>query len=618
MKRFMIVVFLFLSVSVLSARQENRTVPISSDAYRIISVGELRGIIETQSDVRPYSLGKVLELLDEIKGSGLVSPEERSVIESVVSELQLSFGGRSADSITGLFKEGSFRVVDEEKFFILGGGRIHSVQTIGTNGAFDSRNGIQAYISGDIGKSFSFSMDIGLIADHLDHRAMLATDFTTDIEGWYMDIFNGGGGLYKSPFRSDFDDFVSALKGFFGFGYSLSPEIGTSLLDGKISARFASTKRDWGPGQNNLVLSGSARSFDAIEVQYTPTSRFLFSVLVGSLGKAWVELEGEPVPVGDREMHSDVYDNNISIQRIEVGLTDSFKASIYESVVWRKRAELAYWNPLSVYMYAQNYLGDFDNVLAGMDFSYTIKGFGRIYFGFAFDEFNKTSLKTIFTAARNIMAFQGGALFSVPWLPFGRLAVQVTYIPPFFGPHYLYAQNPWGTGLYGSAYVNKGQAISYPLYPDSLELLLRYEATLPADISLEITVKDQMRSAQYSVTESGTGLDDYMRYSIEYEDRQFFSYLWNNIVDLEVKGTKAFEDIPLKLSFGIQCIVDARRSLSFNDNVRHYPLNPAAGDNECAYEDPDHLFNPGNGTIIDDDWVCDLRLAASIGVSVYY
>ena len=619
-KRIVIIVLILISVSALFARQENRTVPFTSEAYRVISVAEIRGIIPIQPDVKPYSFGRVKELLNEIKGSDLVSQQERSTIDRILAELGRGFGEDHADSFSSILKKGSFGIVDEDTIFLLGGGKLQSTQTLSSKGAFDSRNKIQAYISGDFGKSFSFSMNIGLLVDHLDHRAMLATDFTTDIEGWYMYVFSGGGAADKSPFNTDFDDFKTALKEFFGVGYFMSPEMGSSLFDGKLAVRLTSTKRDWGPGTNNLGLSGSARAFDAVEIHFNPATKFSFSVMVGSLGKAWVELENEPIPVGDREMHSDIYDNNFSIQRIEVGLFEGFKASIYESVVWRKRAELAYWNPFTIYMYAQNYLGDFDNVLAGMDFSYIIKGVGKLYFGFAFDEMNKTNPKVILTAARNIISLQGGAVFSIPGFSFNKITVQGTYIPPFFGPHYLNKENPWGSGIYGTAYVNKGQGLSYPLNPDSLELLIKYETNLPNGISLSLTAKDQMRSAQYSVnTESGTGLNDYMRYSLEYENKQFFKYIWNNIADIEIRGSKTFENYPITVTAGIQCIVDSRRDYSFNETVKYYPLDPAAGDNEKAYDEgPSHLFNPGAGTIMGSEWVTDFRFIGSIGFSLFY
>ena len=84
------------------------------------------------------------------------------------------------------------------------------------------------------------------------------------------------------------------------------------------------------------------------------------------------------------------------------------RLAIFESVVYRKRFELAYLNPLSIYMFAQNYIGDFDNVLAGVDISYTLNGVGRIYLALSCDEFERIVPSVFFSWARNIVAIQGG------------------------------------------------------------------------------------------------------------------------------------------------------------------------------------------------------------------
>ena len=191
-------------------------------------------------------------------------------------------------------------------------------------------------------------------------------------------------------------------------------------------------------------------------------------------------MKGEADPIGDKELHSNTFDNNFSIQRIEIEPLSGFKAAIFESVVWRKRFELAYLNPLCVYMFTQNYIGDFDNVMAGLDFSYTWNGIGRFYAALALDEFNSLNGGKVLSSARNIIALQAGMEVAVPFGYFGKITVQGTYIPPFFGSHYTYrgSENPWGSSSMATAYVNKGGTLSYPLYPDSMELLVSFYASL--------------------------------------------------------------------------------------------------------------------------------------------
>lgn len=620
---------------------DNLSIQLDSDVYRIISVAEIRGIIPAQSDVKPYNLSLVRSLLNEISASELTSNAEKSAIETILYELNRSYGGSKPKQVKNVIKNGYINVIDTDYAKLNIGAKLMTKETFSFSGAFDSRNKMLFYLTGDVLSKLSFNMNLGLLIDKLDHNAFLLTDFTSENEGVYMHIFGGGGGAVdESPFTNP------AI----GTGWQMAPEVGTSLWDGKFTARFASIKRDWGPGSNNIGLSGSARSFDAVEFQFAPSSKFRFSVLVGSLGDSYVQIKGEAPALSDK-FHENKYDNNFSLQRVELNLFKRFRFSIYESVIWRKRAELAYWNPFTVYMFAQNALGDFDNVLAGIDTSYTIKNVGKLYFAFAFDEIHELSLKRLLTAARNIIALQGGAEFNIPWASFGKLTLQVTYIPPFFGTHYptqVQSINECKCGecrseeckckeckckesenkiypndIYASAYVNKGQPLSYPLNPDSIEFLLKYETTLPYGISLAFIAKDQMRSAQYStdsydVKGKGTGFNDYMRYSLDYEDKDFFNYIWNNIVDLEITGRKTMRNFPLTIKVGLQCIIDSRRDYILSkDDVKNYPPSGAA-DNENTYNEADQKFNLGNGTTMGNNWNTTTRFCCSIGVEIFY
>ena len=617
-----ILFFLILSVMIVFsafATFDNLSVPLDSDIYRIISVAEIRGIIPAQSDVKPYSLGLVRSLLNEISASELTSNAEKSAIKTILAELNRTYGGSKPKQFKDVIKNGYINIIDTDYAILNVGAKLMTKETFSFSGAFDSRNKMLFYLAGDVLSKLSFNMNLGLLIDKLDHNAFLLTDFTSENEGVYMHIFGGGGGAVdESPFTDP------AI----GTGWQMAPEVGTSLWDGKFTARFASIKRDWGPGLNNIALSGSARSFDAVELQFAPFSKFRFSVLVGSLGDAYVQIKGEAPTLSDK-FHENKYDNNFSLQRVELELFKGFRFSIYESVVWRKRAELAYWNPFTVYMFAQNALGDFDNVLAGIDTSYTIKNVGKLYFAFAFDEIHELSLKRLLTGARNIIALQGGAEFNIPWTAFGKLTLQATYIPPFFGTHYptqvqsIKEDEIYPNDIYASAYVNKGQPLSYPLNPDSIEFLLKYETTLPYGISLAFIAKDQMRSAQYStdsyyVEGKGTGFNDYMRYSLDYVDKDFFNYIWDNILDLELTGKKTLKIFPLTVRFGIQCIIESKRSYTPNSKVIHYEIKPDNGDNELTYDDKDHKFNPGDGTIMGNDWNTGVRFCCSVGFEIFY
>ena len=123
-----------------------------------------------------------------------------------------------------------------------------------------------------------------------------------------------------------------------------------------------------------------------------PVSWFRYDVLTGSLGNVSLDsVFGVEWPAESMDAKNGKYSNNFSMHRVEVGPFAGVKFGIWESVVWRKRFEISYLNPFAIYMFAQNALGDYDNVLAGFDLSYTLAGIGRFYAALAMDELNNFS-----------------------------------------------------------------------------------------------------------------------------------------------------------------------------------------------------------------------------------
>ena len=140
-----------------------------------------------------------------------------------------------------------------------------------------------------------------------------------------------------------------------GFGNSTSsyPEVTASFFDSRLQIRFASIPRDWGPGANNLFLSGSARPFDAVDAKFSFTPRLRMDFVAGSLGVFSLKtIDGEEVWPSDS---TDVartlrkYQTNYSAHRIEWDVTSRLRLSASEGVVYRRRLVFGYLNPFSVY-----------------------------------------------------------------------------------------------------------------------------------------------------------------------------------------------------------------------------------------------------------------------------
>ena len=602
-KSFFLIIILLIPLLVFG--KSFHSVPLDSEAYRIIDVAENRGIIQTQNEVKPYDLDTVVTLLETIASSN-ISEEERNTIEHIIEGFEYSYGYQETKSFIDILSNGSISFSSSNPLKV--GGIVTTAQTVGykqeDGKILDSRNGMTAYVRGDIADVLSYDLNFKINADRIDPNAFLPTELLYTTEGFYLNPFDGGSTLIKLP------------DGHFFLGYEAFPELSTKILD-IVSIRFGAVNRDWGPGKGNIALSASARVMDGLEFTLTPTPWFSYSVMTASLGLSSLqEVNGIKWPSENMEEKEGAYFNNFNIHRVELGPFSGFKFSIWESVVWRKRFELSYLNPLSIYMFSQNSLGDYDNMLAGFDITYTIPGFGTIYGAISFDELN--SVKKIFSCPRNMLAYQLGGKFSIPIASFSMLQLQATYIPAFFGAHYPTSKPVFGEEVkYTTAYVNKGQNIGYPVNPDTLEFLASFETTLTDGWNLSLLVKDQLRSAQYAVEDSGTDILDYMVYRgyqnnkvglWGYYPRDFFGNIWNNIFDVEIDVEHEMENIPIAISFGIQGILETSRPFT-------QEMIPAYLEENKKKGWPDYY--PGKITAW-GEWNSVFSINAKIGISVYY
>ena len=605
MKRFFAVLLVAVVCGVLFSTQFH-SVPLDNEAYRVIELGELRGIIEPQTDVKPYNLNTVRRLLGVMRNSNSVSSSEKACIDEILASFDSQYGledgsvSQKDKSTIGFFRSSSgFGTTTL-------GGNVSSVQIAGLGGkgkkVFDSRNSLTAYINGNLFNAVSYDLNFKLNLDRIDPNAYLPTELLFSTDGFYMDLFANGDRLKSLP------------DGRIFLGIEAFPEISTSIRD-VVSMRIGAVKRDWGPGVNNFAVAGSARVFDGFELSLTPATWFSYSVMTASLGQASLDsVNGIEWPSESMDKKTGKYSNNISMHRVEIGPFYGVKFGVWESVVWRKRFELSYLNPLAIYMFSQNSLGDYDNVIAGLDFSYTNPRIGELYGAFSFDELY--SFSKPFSCARNIIALQAGAKFSLPFGNFSELRTQVTYVSAFFGTHYEDKAKLFADVPYTTAYVNKGQNIGYPLNPDSLELLLAFDTTIDGGWKLSSAVKDQMRSAQYATKKTGTDILTFMNYGVfdvfdgekwgQYYNRDFFGNIWNNIVDVELKIEKSFPTrIPMSIVLGLNGIIETSRS--FEPEV--IDVNE---DGKVVYK-----YNPGR-ILSWGDWVTDFTMNLKVGVKLAY
>ena len=226
-----------------------------------------------------------------------------------------------------------------------------------------------------------------------------------------------------------------------------------------------------------------------------------------------------------------------SIHRIELFPFDWLYLSPWESVVYAKRLELSYLDPLFPFFFGQQLGGDIDNLALGGDVAVTIAPFARVYVSLFIDEISFVPLSTFFTRPNNQYAWQVGVKVPLPWPAWSLFVFQYTKIEPYTYTHYLQTVPQYTTPI-DISYTNDGENIGYHLPPNSDEFLVRLSAHPAPRLSA---------MAQYQLIRHGTGLlslgqiegdiNKPIDYSLSYPRKDFLHdgiYEWIHIARLDL------------------------------------------------------------------------------------
>jgi len=585
-------IIVFITVSMAPVHSVSQlSVPLGHRVYTVLQSAELRNLISPLPSARPYSTAFIIEQLESIPTSS-ISHNEQNEIEYLISGFAQN--KKHTEKITDMLATGSYQSYSERFNVLLEVGATAATQTtalLSDMEHIDSRNYVQPYIRADINDMLSFTMNVALSVDKLDSYPFLDGDFSIPCEGFYMDFLNGG----SKPSSIPMDQFYS--------GFNFHPEIALSLWDGLLDIRWGAVNRDWGVGANNLMLSAQAAPFEGVEGLLNLTDWLRISFITGSLGGFalgdGIENSGAFFP---QTLHSTEFNNNFSANRVEINLPGNITFGIYESVIWIKRFEIGYLNPFAVLMLQQSTMGDFDNVLAGLDFQWRLPGI-RFYGSLASTEMNSISPDNFFSFYRNILGYQGGVDVDIPLGSFSKFTFQYTKLSPFFYTHYPiteqifegyeeitageydaetdiitteggtshYYTPVYSTNVIQTSYVNKGFSLGYPIYPNSDEFLISGRVGISPSLNAFLTFKYQRHSAQYgyeidmSVNERYRDMDDIGL-------KNFSDYLFEQTVSLELGASKTFEKLPVTLYGSYRIGAETDRALDTSEDFNHYPV----------------------------------------------
>jgi hypothetical protein len=422
-------------------------VDIADPVYRVIDICSMRGVIGPLSGVKPYSRRDIRGYIEK----ALLSRERFSAAEAETLEGMLR---RLSDGTAAVWLNAA------------GGSDFRA--DISNPQAMHSSSTMEGEAGGRLGGGISYRVSLTGFLDKVDPRAYAPYTFTKLWDGFHV---------WSENDRVLVSD---GINGHLNFGYSIGTELTADILDGAGSLSLSRQRREWGPGEGSLSLSETARPMEALSgrIGFAPWGTFHF--LIGNLGDWWNAAREQKM---------------LSLHRLELLPAEWLSLSAWESVVWAKRLELSYLDPLMSYFFGQQISGDLDNVALGGDVGVAIAPFARLYISVFIDEISFVPLETFFTRANNQYAWQIGAKAPLPLLPWAMVSLQYTKIEPYCYTHYEQSL-PQYTVPIDISYTNDAENIGYHLPPNSDELLFRLSA-LPLD-GLSVT-------AQYQLIRHGTG-----------------------------------------------------------------------------------------------------------------
>jgi len=558
--------------------QTHISVPLESPIYIILEQAQMRGLLGFQPGVKPYSRAKILLLIDEIlennenRRFGRLSDDERRILEQFKIDLNptrdgldlirgtisfdhiwndVYFSGEFGFGLDMTFAGSVFPVAGSYKF-----DGIDPVERNDINGWFDGASHPAKgdfysdvsinipYLSfiGDLGENLSYGLTlIGFIGK--SPRAVLGTYFNTDKtankdgEIYRKEFFNYSEPLAHFPFtyKKRWDSFTwpynnirtSGMEGWpngMSIGYTMMPELSGTFLNGHFIYRFARLDREWAgmTANGSLVLNQNAQPFLAIETVIQPFNWISISSLTGVLEYDSLIRYVNRKKETDLEKAAETFQNAFSIVMLELNYLNYFKFDIGSSVVWPKRFELGYLFPFADNLLYQNNIGDFDNMALFLNLQGQYPGLGKLWFSLFLDELSVADIKRSFELSRMLFAFQLGASFHLPWLPFSSITLSYTKNEPYNYSHPT-IETPWyQSDKMETNFVNFGRALGHYIPPNSDELLIRFDI-MPNPKSVF--------SFQYQL----------IRHGADYGDRAVLgSSLWSELRSDRLTTTKYF------------------------------------------------------------------------------
>jgi hypothetical protein len=613
------VLVLLWAGSPLEAQQFN-SVPLNHDAYGIIEMAVMRGLVKAPPSAKPWSEAVVKDTLAAILNSSgeLHSPAERDI----VSELLAPFERKSGLDFQAGRYHGEYPQKDGPYTFEAGLNWESFFSVAAPSAAIGTVNMGNLFIGGDMGGHFSWNftvrggfldIDRKYLGDH-ETPAYVDTKYglpkgLPNSDGlyeeseqghkYYYDAFaESTSPVYDIPaffpytFTKPWEAAVfppDDLGGYgtwpetFAFAYEMISELNLGFFDNRMAFRFGRMRREWGPETNgsSLFMNALARPFMALEGSAVPLDWLRFSFLTGAL---------EYQQGTNQWTDADPFQNLFSLAMVELDPGKYFHFDFGSATVWPKRFDLGYLFPINSNFFYQNNVGDFDNLALFADLEFRLPGFGKIWGSLFVDEFRlDMNLSKFFHMDRNMYAYQGGLKMNVKWLPFGAFTMRYTKVEPYCYTH-EYTETPWNRVPTDTSYVNNGESLGFYLPPNSDEFLLKLESTFLPGRKAHIQYQMIRHGVDFGAgVVDGSSLGDKI-YKDANSEKYFLEdgvYRWDHV--LKIGGSYSLKTLRIPLAFFAETGIVITR----------YTINGSAGTgNRGDYEALDNeTYRAGTGFI---------------------
>lgn len=541
---------LLLLAAAIGAQQFN-SVPLGHEAYDLIEMGSLRGMITPPPFARPWPEYAVKEKLRSMldASAGILSPWEQKIISSVLD----SFNRKNGFD----YKQGRYRGVSASGTVTFEAGlNWESIFLLkAPDAAVGSVNMAGLYASGDIGNFISWNCNIlgGFLYIERENPGLHEH---SDSSLWTVKAIPSS---FPYAFTKQWDGDVlapanagsyTAWPDEFSFAYGFMPEVNAVFFDRRLELRLGRLRRDWGPAASgsSLVMNAQARPFTALEGTLSPLPWLDISFLNGGL---------EYFREDDQWPNQGPFKNMFSLAQVEFTTGKYFYFDVGGSAIWPKQPNLAFHADLEFRL---------PNVL---------KIWGSLFID-RIESFSDNFL----VLDSNAFAYQGGLKALVNWLPLAAFTLRYTKIEP-----YCYTNANSGGGWFpsDSAYSSGGEPVGFYLPPNSDELMVRLESMLVPRMQAHIQYQIIRHGVDYGYgAVDGSSLRDSPG---DANSTKYFLmdgvYQWNNV--FKMGGAYRFKAIPFAVYAEAGVV------------IKRFTINGSAGiGNEGDYETlDDDVYRPG-------------------------